>query len=92
MKSSRLMLAKLFFAVSCMPALQPTLSCAQTTTTGELSGMVADSTGAVLAHAAVALNVLKQAVRNLPKLTPLVSTSLSSSGECFRGQVELGQT
>ena len=54
MKSSRLRFAILLFASSCVLALLPT-SFAQTTTTSELSGTVADPSGAVVPNAKVAL-------------------------------------
>jgi len=55
MKSSRLRSTILSFACFCLLALLPTLSVAQTTTTGELSGTVTDASGAVVPNASVSL-------------------------------------
>jgi hypothetical protein len=54
MKSRRLRSTILSFATFCMLALLPTLSVAQTTTTGELSGAVTDASGAVVSVSAIA--------------------------------------
>jgi hypothetical protein len=55
MKLNRQWFTILLLASSCLLAVLPTLTFAQTTTTGELSGSVTDSSGAVLSKATVAL-------------------------------------